>query len=223
MEELKLKKTLKGYIVGFLTAAILLSGVSYAANIVKIVIDGIEITPRDANGKRVDPIIIDGTTYLPVRAVAEALGKEVYWDGPNYTVYLGKMDGKLEYPTVELQDLESIADEPYETDDLIDNYGNSYVSAISTWGSHTELEYLLNMKYSRFKATLYMPHGSKYDKSGNKLIIYADGKRIYTSPDMTKTSSPVYIDINIQGCNDFKIEFTENWSYMCLGDAGFYQ
>lgn len=219
-----MKKLLKGYLLGFISATLIVGCItSFAANVIKIVIDGTEIIPHDVNGKRVDPILIDGTTYLPVRAVAEALGKEVYWDGPNYTVYLGKMDGQLQYPTTEMLSLKSIADEPFETNTLTDNYGNSYVSAISTWGSHSELEYLLNMKYSRFKATLYMPQGSKYEDSGNKLIIYADGKRIYTSPDMTKTSSPVNIDVNIKGCNNFKIEFTESWSSMCLGDAGFYQ
>ena len=53
-------------------------------------------------------MIYNGTTYLPVRAVAKAFNKEVYWDGPDYTVYLGDMDCKLEYPTVELRDMEDI-------------------------------------------------------------------------------------------------------------------
>jgi hypothetical protein len=35
-------------------------------------------------------LIIDGTTYLPVRAIAEALGLTVGWDGPTKTVYLKK-------------------------------------------------------------------------------------------------------------------------------------
>lgn len=83
-----LKKILKSCILAFFSIAILLCGVVSAKNVVKIVIDGIEITPRDADGKRVDPIIIDGTTYLPVRAVAQALGKEVDWDGETKTVYI---------------------------------------------------------------------------------------------------------------------------------------
>ena len=37
---------------------------------VKWVVDGVNITPKDANGNVVDPFIVDGTTYLPVRAVA---------------------------------------------------------------------------------------------------------------------------------------------------------
>ena len=41
---------------------------------IKITLDGKQLTPTDVNGNAVDPFIIDGTTYLPVRAVSEALG-----------------------------------------------------------------------------------------------------------------------------------------------------
>lgn len=56
---------------------------------IKIVIDGIEVTPKDATGHEVEPFTSNGTTYLPVRAVAEALGKDVEWDGATNTVYIG--------------------------------------------------------------------------------------------------------------------------------------
>lgn len=41
---------------------------------------------KDANGKAVTPFTIDGTTYLPVRIVAEALGKDVKWDSATASV-----------------------------------------------------------------------------------------------------------------------------------------
>ncbi len=44
-----------------------------------IVIDGKTQTFRDVNGKKVDPILYDGTTYLPVRAIGELMDKTVYW------------------------------------------------------------------------------------------------------------------------------------------------
>ena len=56
---------------------------------IKLVIDGATITPKDANGSTVEPFIYNGTTYLPVRAVGNALGKQVSWDGKTKTVYLG--------------------------------------------------------------------------------------------------------------------------------------
>ncbi len=56
---------------------------------IKLVVDGMEVTPKDANGTRVEPFIYNGTTYLPVRAVGDAIGKQVTWDGESKTVYLG--------------------------------------------------------------------------------------------------------------------------------------
>lgn len=201
---------------------------------IRIVIDGQELHPTDANGNPVSPMIYSGTTYLPVRAVASALGKAVYWDGPTYTVYLGNMNGQLEYPTVMLKDMTSLVTTPTSTGRLTDNYGNNYGSAIihelgnnTTEDRHT-YEYLLNMKYSKFKGTLYVPEGETND-STVYLTIEADGRILYTSPTMNKTSAPIGVDINVSGYNDIKFTWTSSAFYhheaisCCLADAGFYQ
>jgi len=82
-------------------AGVLLCGTAFAANTVRtqmieanymgirVVIDGLEIEPKDATGHAVEPFASNGTTYLPVRAVAQALGKDVEWDGENCIVYIG--------------------------------------------------------------------------------------------------------------------------------------
>ncbi len=44
-----------------------------------IVIDGEEKEFKNVNGERVYPILYEGTTYLPVRAIGEIMGKTVYW------------------------------------------------------------------------------------------------------------------------------------------------
>ena len=61
---------------------------------IKLVVDGVLVEPKDANGNVVEPFIYNGTTYLPVRAVATAFGKDVSWDGENAIVYLGNETGK---------------------------------------------------------------------------------------------------------------------------------
>ena len=56
---------------------------------------------KDSNGKAVTPIIVDGVTYVPVRAAAESLGKEVIWDGANAAVRINDIsDNKLKLPTI---------------------------------------------------------------------------------------------------------------------------
>ncbi len=191
---------------------------------VKVVVDGKEITPTDNSGAPVETIIHNGVVYLPVRTVADATGKAYYWDGPNYTVYLGDMGGGLEYPTVELEDMTTVSEKIVATDSLTDNYGNRYSRAI--WNDHygDKLEFLLNMKYSKFKGTLYIPEGVTREDTCYLQVI-ADGKTIYTSPEMTRASAPIDLDINLTGYNDVKFEFSTQSSYLpvCLGDAGFYQ
>lgn len=57
-------------------------------NDIKVTLDGQAVSLVDANGSAVEPFSIDGTTYLPVRAVSNALGLDVNWDGATSTVVL---------------------------------------------------------------------------------------------------------------------------------------
>ena len=43
----------------------------------------------DANGKVVYPVVRDGTTYLPIRALCSMLNIPVEWDGTTSSIYLG--------------------------------------------------------------------------------------------------------------------------------------
>lgn len=95
-----MKERGKGFIAGLLVSAILAGTIGTAAATIgsrtvkadyadiKIVLNGNQITPQDANGKEVEPFAINGTTYLPVRAVANALGMGVDWNGETSTVIL---------------------------------------------------------------------------------------------------------------------------------------
>lgn len=53
---------------------------------ISIIVDGTEITPTDVNGKSTEPFTIDDTVYLPMRAVSEALNRDVDWDGESRTI-----------------------------------------------------------------------------------------------------------------------------------------
>lgn len=217
-----MKKTLKGYILGLLTAALAAGCVSYAAGSVRIVVDNKEIIPTDVDGNRVDAMIIDGTTYLPVRAVANAFGKAVYWDGETSTVYLGEHSGNLPYPTAKLIDMKNIGGGWSKSNDLTDNYGNYHSNAVcGNWNKTAE--YILDGKYSRLKGTVYVKEGETRDSSGG-IVITADGKDIYTSPAITKTSRPIDIDVSVKGCNVLEITHTGYSSFnLFFGDAGLYQ
>ena len=57
-------------------------------NNIKIVVDGKELKTDK------EPFIYEGTTYLPVRAVGEAVGKNVTWDAASKTIILGETEQK---------------------------------------------------------------------------------------------------------------------------------
>jgi hypothetical protein len=90
---------LKFLSIGLILGGVLFSGMSNAApietnlkavyNNIKIIVDGNVLTPTDSDGSIVEPFIVDGTTYLPIRAVANAVGKEVRWEPSTNTVHLG--------------------------------------------------------------------------------------------------------------------------------------
>lgn len=48
---------------------------------VSVYMDGNELEMKNEEGKDVDAFIYDGTTYLPARAISEANGNSVKWDG----------------------------------------------------------------------------------------------------------------------------------------------
>lgn len=105
------KKEWKGFILGFISAVLIfnLTMPALAATVkqitatyknVQVVIDGKRVVPKDAYGKPIEPFISGGTTYLPIRGIASALGLDVEWDGKNNTVYLtSDQQGPVATPT----------------------------------------------------------------------------------------------------------------------------
>lgn len=81
-----------------LTAALLLGGMvagaSYNVNAtltpdVNVNIDGINRVFYNAQGQEVFPIIYNGSTYLPLRAIGEIMNKNVNWDNNTKTASIG--------------------------------------------------------------------------------------------------------------------------------------
>lgn len=97
-----MKEKFKGIIIGSIIGSVIAVTSVCASNgtvqkilsynNIKISMNGNEIKPTDADGNYVEPFIIDGTTYLPVRAVANAIGLNVGWDESTKTVLLSNTD-----------------------------------------------------------------------------------------------------------------------------------
>lgn len=82
-----------GITVGASAASGLQEIAAYLNANITVKLDGEAQTFLDAQGNRVYPITYNGTTYLPVRAVAGLVGLDVDWDQATQTVLLGKTNG----------------------------------------------------------------------------------------------------------------------------------
>lgn len=82
---------MKKYIAGIITGTIITGTVAVFGateqnitavfNKIKLYVDGKEI--------KEETLLYNGTTYVPIRAAAEALGKEVNYNAETYTAYIG--------------------------------------------------------------------------------------------------------------------------------------
>ncbi len=99
------RENIKGFIYGVVITLVMVSTVGVFAadrigktidvvyNNIKLVVEGRAVEfGNDSQGNEIEPFIYNGTTYLPVRSVGEALGKEVDWNGDINTVYIGAKD-----------------------------------------------------------------------------------------------------------------------------------
>ena len=62
---------------------------------ITVSVNGTNIMLTDVNGKAVDPFVMDETVFLPIRAVAEALGCSVSWDSAANTVVINSGAGAV--------------------------------------------------------------------------------------------------------------------------------
>ncbi|MEW9698897.1 peptidylprolyl isomerase [Paenibacillus sp. SI8] len=87
-----MKDKVKGLIVGLTIGSLLSGTAAFAASSqidvafrnLKYMFDGVEKAPAEGKG-----FIYEGSTYVPLRFVSEALGKPVEWDEENETIWIG--------------------------------------------------------------------------------------------------------------------------------------
>lgn len=93
----------------------------------KIVIDENTCSFKDVNGDAVYPVLYQGSTYLPIRAIGEIMGKAVNWDNNSRTVTLGKQ----ELTVTDADSFNTVSDS--KTDQNTDN-NNQTVANKNTFG-----------------------------------------------------------------------------------------
>lgn len=179
---------------------------------IKICVDGVQMTPRDTAGKEVEPFIYNGTTYLPVRAVGEAVGKEVTYDGSTNTVYLGK-SGQVKYLGQQVKKYQGRASE-----ETVTMGGQKYTNGIN-FGWCEDAYYNLNGLYTSISGMYGMEDGTRDDYEAI-INFYGDG-RLLDSITVRGGQLPKNFAVNVSGVAQLKIEQSDDSGEICLGSVEF--
>gem|GEM_PF-1353894 len=164
---------------GALAANAVSKQITVQYNDIKLMVDNVPITPKDSNGTVVEPFIYQGTTYLPVRAVGEAIGKRVIWDGNTKTVYIGGAPGEVNYFTDVCPPYEtSYGCDAYQTADLqsFSMAGVKYTNGVVFTTSDAYALFNLNAQYQSITMTMGPIDGQ--ENTGGTIHFIVDGKSV---------------------------------------------
>ena len=197
--------------VGDLSAASVAKNIEVFYNNIRIFIDGDEVKPEQ------EPFVYEGTTYVPLRFVSSALGKEVKWNAQDVAVYIGKQ------PEGDFVWLENMKTHTSATSGISNwekvtsfrsNMDKTYIHGL--YGGHSGTDtnqikntYLLNGSYSKFEAVIDVGFGFnsvKLSENLGELIISIDGVRVYGSgPIRSDITEPIKVEIDLTNANQIEI------------------
>ncbi|MCC8014777.1 MAG: NPCBM/NEW2 domain-containing protein [Eubacterium sp.] len=190
---------------------------------IKVYADGEVVDTTEA-----EPFIYGGTTYLPVRAVADAFGKEVTWNGETNTVYLGAVPSVYVEVDTLLEDMysynstfQSVSHVNNGADNINQKHTSGCVYKSGSVNNEGSAEYSLNGKFASFSGVIALPYVERNNKNEKVVTIYADGKAVYTSSKMKSGSAPEAFDIDVSNVSVIKIQ-VEGTGQIALYDAVFY-
>lgn len=252
--EIIMNKKLHGLILGTLIGAVLTCGAVFAKQAtetidiiydnIKILIGGREYQPTDANGNSVEPFVYNGTTYLPVRAVATAFDKEVSWEPQTSTVTLGSKNydwldqmGYVDYQITGKSNVFSAIPSKTEMSDGmkydrgikftlcdIKNEGTRELNDGSL-ECYQNISYLFNSQYKTFEGIITTNSSSNRDKSA-QIKFYGDGRLIYSSPIISNGMKSTTFNVDVSNIKVLKINAEcamarNDWNYVypCIAEA----
>lgn len=209
-----MKKRLVFILVGVLLLSSAIFAASFRKNItvdymgIKLVVDGKEvIMGNDMAGNKIEPFAYEGTTYLPVRALAEALGKTVQWDEATNTIFIG--DGEITPAQGSAVDLLEIK-KPFSNDNsyVEKNYslgGVKYKNGIEYW-SYTNNKghsnFNLEGKYTNLTGKL----GANKAGTTIRFDFIGDG-RLLQSYEVVSGQLPIDVNLDVSGVSLLEIQF----------------
>ena len=208
-----MNKRLQGLIIGFVVGVLLTGGITLGKvatqniqvnyNNVKVYKDKQLYNLKDANGYTVEPFIYNGTTYLPVRAVANLAGMQVTWDNSTKSVYLWQ---NMIPGAANLLDVCSPYDYKYTKLHKNGSYfkmnGYNYTNGIFAETFSSSADFNLNGRFSSLECVI---GHEDYTTKDNTVDFIVDGRTVATVT-VAKGSSPMKYTIPLNYGKHLKIQ-----------------
>ena len=175
---------------------------------IKLVVNGAPVTPKDANGSTVEPFIYNGTTYLPVRAVGNALGQDVSWNGNTKTVYIGMNESDTAAKKLKPYETNGYMRVLEDSGKTVTMMGKKYTQGLDPTSYTSSALYSLDGLYKSVEMDIGHQDGSNSNYTA-ALNFYVDGDLVDTyalEPEMQTQ----HIKVNLKNGLQLKIEGTGN-------------
>lgn len=230
---------MKKFITGFVAGSLIFGTVGVmAAPSINLIVNGKKINSA------VSPQVINGSTMVPARPLAEALGARVEWDAAsNSVIVTSNSTTPTDLPPVSSQNISQKNAAPLNSLTVVDVsrkessktlsgkeyfYINSWINGeFKNINKTYDKGIGFDMLYHGTSASVTYKNGGYSKLTGsfftdmrddkgryNQLIIYGDGKELYKSPQMDKSTEAVDVNVSIAGVKEIKVYFdTEAGSY----------
>lgn len=145
-----MKKRLLFFAAGALTALLISStavttlaasgAIRIEVSPISVLVDGEVFQPKDAKGNDVMVFTYNGTTYAPLRALAEAYGLEVGYDGERHIATVSKQPAQTQPPIADtgyagFEKQWTVKEKP------VTNYGNEKIFTVTYSGDLSRSEF----------------------------------------------------------------------------------
>lgn len=215
------RKKITKLIVAAICLVAFSASAAFASNVARTITVYYQDIKMYVDGQRVntssEPFIYNGSTYLPVRAISEALGEEVYWDGNTKSVYIGERPGTTQY----LMDVCP----PYQKYCVYDYYSNNqrsfsmagieYNNGFHCYNNGGYIYFNLNGKYNLLSAIIGPLDGSQENINGT-ISFEVDGITV-ASYNFSGGDLPGNINVPLNGGDQLIVRIAVDNSSMKIG------
>ena len=221
---MKRARNLRNFLAGVLTTVLVLAlvvpaGAALTGKTIQVLtgvdiyVDGVEMKPTDATGKPVETFVYNGTTYVPLRAVSQSLGKNVKWDGANRRVYIGEVPGEKQYL---LSVCPPYQTRMYEAPATITMAGQKYAN-----GFYCRDYALFNLNGQYDTLSFDIGHIDCEGMSESTINIYLDNELVF-SLDLDGEMMVEHYVIPLHSALQMKIEFGNNGRSYAMANIEIY-